>query len=174
VIVRSRIPDQRGHDYHLTERGRELAPLVMQMAEWGMRWARTSMRDEELDVELLMGNIRKRIDPAGLPGGQAVLRFKFTDLESYAVWWIKVRNGDIDLCMDDPGSEVHVYFTTDLRTLTEVWMGDLPLQQARDSDRLQIIGSAPILRNLDAWFPLHLFAHVRPHREQHSLPKQES
>ena len=173
VIVRCRIPEQRGYEYHLTECGRELAPLVLQMAEWGMRWARSTMRDEELDVGLLMENIRGRIDPAGLPGGRAVVRFKFTDLDSYVEWWIKVQNGDADLCMDDPGCEVDVYFTTDLRTLTEVWMGDLPLQQARDNGRLQIVGSTPILRNLKTWFPLHLFAHVKPQGEQRSQSKQE-
>ncbi len=73
--------------------------------------------------------------------------------------------------MEDPGCEVDVYFTTDLRTLTEVWMGDLSLQQAQDSSRLQIVGSAPILRNLGSWFPLHLFAHVRPGGDQHKPHK---
>ena len=68
VIVRKRIPNQRGHEYQLTESGRELLPLVMQMAEWGMRWARSEMSDDELDVELLMGDIQRRIDPGKLPG----------------------------------------------------------------------------------------------------------
>ncbi len=162
VVMRSRIPDQRSYEYQLTECGRELAPLLFRMAEWGMRWARSTMRDEELDVELLMGDIRSRIVPADLPGRQAILRFKFTDLERYAEWWIKVRDEDVDLCMDDPGSEVDVYFTTDLRTLTEVWMGDLSLSRARDCGRLRIVGSAPLLKKLRSWFPLHLYAHVRP------------
>jgi len=162
VIVRRRIPEQRGYEYQLTECGRELAPLVLQMAEWGMRWARSTMRDDELDVELLMGDIQKRLKPDALPGGQTVLRFKFTDLDNYAEWWIKVKDSDVDLCMDDPGCEVDVYFTADLRTLTEVWMGDLSLQDARENGRLQVVGPASILRNLKTWFPLHLFAHVRP------------
>jgi len=162
VIERCRIPEQRGYEYQLTECGRELAPLVMQMAEWGMRWARSTMKDDELDVELLMGDICKRIDPGGLQGRRAVIRFKFTDLQRYAEWWIKIKNDDIDLCMDDPGSEVDVYFTSDLRTLTEVWMGDLSLQNAQDSGKLQIVGSTPKLRTLSSWFPLHMFAHVRP------------
>lgn len=168
VIERSRIPEQRGYEYHLTECGQELAPLVLHMAEWGMRWARSTMKDEELDVELLMGDICKRFDSARLPGRRAVIRFKFTDLNRYAEWWIKVKDDDVDLCMEDPGSEVDVYFTTDLRTLTEVWMGDLSLQNAQDGGQLQIVGSARILRNIRSWFPLHLFAQVRPNESTQS------
>lgn len=162
VIERYRIPEQKGYEYHLTECGRELGPLIVQMAEWGMRWARSTMQNDELDVELLMGDICKRIDPSGLPGRRAVIRFKFTDLQKYAEWWIKVKNDDIDLCMDDPGSEVDFYITSDLRTLTEVWMGDMSLKEAQDTGKVQTIGATLMLRTIKSWFPLHLYAHVRP------------
>ena len=162
IIDRIRIPEQRGYEYALTECGLELAPLVLQMAKWGMRWARSTMADEELDVELLMGDIRNRINPAGLPRQRGVIRFKFTDLDRYPEWWIKVKDEDVDLCMDDPGSEVDVYFTSTLRTLTEVWMGDLSLNEVQESEKMQIVGSKPVLSRLNSWFPLHLYAHVRP------------
>jgi DNA-binding HxlR family transcriptional regulator len=54
VIVRKHIPEQRGFEYQLKESGRELYPLILQVAEWGMRWTRSTMSDEDLDVELLM------------------------------------------------------------------------------------------------------------------------
>jgi DNA-binding HxlR family transcriptional regulator len=75
VIVRKRIPEQKGFEYQLTESGRELYPLILQMAQWGMRWARRTMSDDELDVELLMADIQRRIDPSKLPGGRTVLKF---------------------------------------------------------------------------------------------------
>lgn len=31
--------------------------------------------------------------------------------------------GDVDLCWSDPGSEIDLYVTTDLRTMTSIWMG---------------------------------------------------
>lgn len=37
VIVRKRIPEQKGFEYRLTESGRELYPVILQMAQWGMR-----------------------------------------------------------------------------------------------------------------------------------------
>lgn len=162
VIVRKRIPEQKGYEYQLTECGRELYPLILQMAQWGMRWARSTMSDDELDVELLMGDIQRRIDPSKLPGGRTVLKFNYTDLKHFPKWWIKIGDHDVEICLVDPGFDVDVYFTTNLRTMTEVWMGDLPLKKALADGRLKIVGPSTLLRNLNAWFPLYLYADIRP------------
>ena len=45
-----------------------------------MRWARNEMSDDELDVELLMGDIQRLIDASKLAGGRTLLRFKYIDL----------------------------------------------------------------------------------------------
>jgi DNA-binding HxlR family transcriptional regulator len=162
VIVRKRIPEQRGFEYQLTESGRELYPVILQMAQWGMRWARSTMSDDELDVELLMADIQRRIDPSKLPGGRTVLKFTYTDLDNFAEWWVKISDRNVELCLDDPGDEVDVYFTTNLRTMTEVWMGDLSLKKAQADGRLKIVGPSTLLRNINSWFPLYLYADIRP------------
>ncbi len=159
VIVKKRIPDQRGYEYQLTECGRDLGPLVMGLGEWGMRWARNTMTDEELDVQLLMFDIQGRIDPSALPGGRTLLKFRYTDLDEHDRWWIKI-DGDVDLCIDNPGGEVDVHFTCDLRTMTEVWIGDLSMREARSSKRLTITGPTGVLRNLDSWLPLSAFSGI--------------
>lgn len=162
VILRRKIPEQKGFEYRLTESGRELYPLLLKMSEWGMRWARSAIRDEELDVEFLMGDIRRRIDTGKLPDGRTVLKFSYTDLKDFAEWWFKIDGRKIEICLDDPGNEVDVFFTTDLKTMTEVWMGDLPLKKAQADRRLKIVGASALLRNLASWFPLHMHAGVRP------------
>jgi len=162
LLVRKRVPEQKVYEYQLTECGRELFPLVVKMAEWGMRWARSTMRDEELDVGLLMTDIQRRIDPAKLPSGQTVIKFKFTDLKNYANWWIKIVDRNVDLCVDNPGYHVDVFFTADLRTMREVWMGDVSLQKAQDDRQLMVNVLSPHLRNLKSWFPLYRLADIRP------------
>jgi DNA-binding HxlR family transcriptional regulator len=162
VIVRKRTPERRGHEYQLTESGRELYPIIMQVGEWGMRWARGQMTDDELNVETLMSDIYRRIDTSKLPGGQTVIQFHFTDLDQYARWWVKVDNGEADLCADNPGTEVDVYITTDLRSMTEVWMGDVTIKQAQDKGKLKIVGPSAYLRNVRSWMGLHMLADVRP------------
>jgi DNA-binding HxlR family transcriptional regulator len=162
LIVRKRIPGQRGYEYHLTEAGRELFPIVLQIAKWGMRWARGQMSNSELDVNLLMMDIERRLDTSKLPGGQTILQFRFTDLKRYGEWWIKIKGDDVDLCTENPGHDVDVYFTTDLRTMTEVWMGDISVKQAQSEKRLKIVGPSVYLKNLQSWLGLYLFSEIRP------------
>lgn len=162
LVVRKRAPRQQAHEYRLTPAGRELYPLMMQLAQWGMRWVRSRMRDDELDVSALMCDVQRRLDPGKLPGGQTVLQFEFTDIDEYADWWVIVSDDDVDLCLEDTGYEVDVLFTSDLRTLTEVWMGDLPLKRALASRKLKVNAAATYLRNLHAWFPLHALSATRP------------
>jgi len=162
IVVRRRIAEQRGMEYQLTEAGRELFPIILQTAEWGMRWARGQMTDDELDVDLLMSDIQRRINPKKLPGGQTVIKFLFTDLDRYGSWWIKVKGRDVDLCTENPGTEVDVHIVSDLRTLTEVWMGDLSINRAKKTRKLKIMGPSAFLKNTSAWLGLHQYAHVRP------------
>lgn len=165
LIVRKRMPAQLGFEYRLTDAGRELLPVIAQLAEWGMRWARGRLRDDELDVGMLMSDIQRRLDRSKLPSGQTVLRFKFTDVKKHADWWIKITDDDVEVCLEDPGYEVDVYFTSDVRTMIQVWMGDVPLKRARATGHLKIVGPPAYLRNLEAWFPLHALAGIRPRQK---------
>jgi DNA-binding HxlR family transcriptional regulator len=161
LIVRKRVSRQQSHEYLLTPAGRELYPLMMELAQWGMRWVRGRMRDDELDVGMLMCDIQRRFDPAKLPSGRTVLKFEFTDLDRYAQWWI-IADDEVDLCLDDPGHDIDVTFRSDLRTLTEVWMGDLALKRALATRKLRIMGPSSYLKSLHDWFPLHTLAAIRP------------
>ena len=86
-----------------------------------MKWARGQMSDDELDVELLMHDFRRRIDRTQIPGGRAVIQFVFRGLAKFEHWWI-VFEGDEDseLCTENPGlSPVDVQLLLDFcRTLT--------------------------------------------------------
>lgn len=168
LIVRKRAADLRGYEYHLTEASRELLPIVQQISKWGMRWARGPLSDSELDVNLLMMDIERRLDRGKLPGGQTVLKFQFTDLKRHGEWWIKIKGSDVELCTEDPGHDVDVYFTTDLRTMTEVWMGDIPAKQARSDKKLTVVGSPVYLKNLESWLGLYVFSDIRPAGESGS------
>ncbi len=47
--------------YRLTEAGEELRPIVMECGNWGMRWANRELRNDEIDVGVLMWDLRRRI-----------------------------------------------------------------------------------------------------------------
>lgn len=45
-------------------------------------------------------------------------------------WWLVVDRREADLCVTDPGYEVDLTVTADLRTLALVWLGRLPAADA--------------------------------------------
>lgn len=164
LIVKRRLSGRRGYEYRLTPMGNELEPAVEQVAIWGQKWARGQMADEELDVELLMWDIHRRIDTKSLPGGETVLSFSFPDLLKYKSWWLVIYHDAVDLCTEDPGKDVDLYISTDLRTMIEVWQGDRDLKTALRQGRIRAIGSRHLIRTMAHWFTLSIYAGVRPSR----------
>lgn len=166
LVIRKTLPKQKRTEYHLTSAGLELLPVVVSLGEWGMKWARGQMSDDELDVELLMHDFSRRIDETQLPGGVTVIQFVFPGLAKFACWWIVLEeNGGRNLCVDDPGKEVDVQVRSDLRTMTEIWAGDTEIRAAKKDGRLQLSGNPALIRTMSAWLRIGLFAHVRPHRD---------
>ncbi|MCP4383319.1 MAG: helix-turn-helix transcriptional regulator, partial [Hyphomicrobiales bacterium] len=161
LVVRKRVSGRRGYEYRLTKMGRELEPLVEQLAVWGQRWARGQMSDDELDVELLMWDIQRGIDTQHLPDGQTVVAFIFPDLDKHKNWWLVADGDEIDLCTEDPGKDVDLFLVSDVRSMVEVWQGDRELDDALRTERLVATGSEPIRRSLPDWFALCRYADVK-------------
>jgi len=170
IILRKKISGQRGFEYFLTQSGKETLPLLQSFGTWGMRWARGDVRDTDLDVELLMVYLQRSVLAENLPGDQSVIRFKFTDLEKLADWWLLVKGCNVDICLEDPGQDVDVYFTTDLRTMVACWMGDDSYRSAILNKRLTLIGPSALTRNVQHWLSNSVFADIRPAREIEAVP----
>ncbi|MEA3411527.1 MAG: hypothetical protein U9R74_08300 [Pseudomonadota bacterium] len=47
----------------------------------------------------------------------------------------------MEICVQDPGKDVDVFFTTDLRTMIGVWMGDLTYRSVMGDGRLETGGT---------------------------------
>jgi len=162
LIIRKRPSGARSHEYYLTACGRELEPLIEVLAVWGMRWAREQMTDSELDVEFLMWDLQRRMKTDCLPGGETVLCFRFEELERFNSWWLVANKEGVDLCTDDPGKEVDLYISTQVRDLAEVWRGDVPLRNARQENRIRAHGNAHLARTMADWLAINPYADVGP------------
>lgn len=138
----------RGHRYRLTDAGRELAPLVDQLAVWGQRWAR-DMTHEDLDPAFLVWSMHLRVDPSVLPDDETVIEFEFTGSPTNCRrFWLICRNGEVEMCLKDPGLDIDVAVSSDLRLFVEVWRGfrDLTTEIARK--RIRIRGPERLVRRL--------------------------
>ena len=162
LIVRKRSPGQERHEYQLTACGRELEPIVKHLAVWGMRWARGQMTDSELDVEFLMWDLQRRLQTTHLPNGETVLCFIFDELKAFKTWWLVASGGDVDLCTERPGKEVDLFINTPVRTMVEVWSGDLDLKKALREKQIRTHGNTHLARTMPDWLGICLYADVRP------------
>lgn len=163
LVVRRAVPGTGRAEYSLTPAGRELHPVVVGLGRWGMKWARGQMSDDELDVQHLMADLARRIDETQLPGGDTVIQFSFQRLPKFAHWWVLLAaDGTRELCANNPGRNAHLQLRTDLRTMVEIWAGDIRIADAVKSGRVQVSGEPLLARTLAAWLRPGALSDVRP------------
>ncbi|WP_026818349.1 winged helix-turn-helix transcriptional regulator [Arthrobacter castelli] len=145
--------------YELTPGGRELAPVIMAIGNWGMHWM-TQLGEGDLDPHLLMWDIHRNIDLDAVPDSRTVLCFHFTDVEPRsATWWVVIEGGTVtDLCDADPGYEVLITTNSTLLTLVRIWRGDVTWNSAVRAGELTFAGNSEARRALPQWLKLSVFA----------------
>src|SRR5437764_12381049 len=124
VISRTASPTEPGvFADQLTEAGRELEPLVQDFGICGQRWVDSELSLQHLDAPLLMWDMRRNLDPNPMPKRRSVIQFQYPALPpGQRSWWPLVEpNAGADVCSIDPGFDVALYVSTDLRTLPAIW-----------------------------------------------------
>lgn len=147
-------------EYHLTPAGEELRPIVEAMGLWGQRWIDSDLSLQHLDAHLLMWDMRRRLNPDPLPGRRTVIQFQYPERpEAERSWWLVVEPGEpVDLCSLDPGFDVDLYVTSDLRTMTAIWMGYDTVRGAIACERLKLVGQRALADNMQTWLGLSTLA----------------
>lgn len=163
--VVARTETEEGIRYTLTEAGRELKPIIIQMGVWGHRWARSKLTPQDLDPSMLMWDIHRTINAEYFGTGRTTLYVEFGDFDAKSRrWWLVIQDGEVDVCMKDPGHEIDLTMSTDVRTLAGVWMGDIGLGQALRDGRIRLIGPARLKRDIATWLGRNYFADIPPAR----------
>ena len=57
----------------------------------------------------------------------------------------------IDLCSVEPGFVVDLYVSTDLRTMTKIWMGLESLSKAYDAEDILLTGNKDLEEKMKIW-----------------------
>jgi DNA-binding HxlR family transcriptional regulator len=146
--------------YVLTDAGQELRPVVEALGTWGVRWM-GELGDEDLDPKLLLWDMHRNIDHDAVPAGRTVIQFTFPDVPAKTRnWWLLITPGQADVCDADPGHPVAVTVTATLRTMCQIWRGDLAWPEALRSGAIQINGPQSLRRAMPHWLTLSAFAAV--------------
>jgi DNA-binding HxlR family transcriptional regulator len=149
-------------EYRLTQAGEELRPIVTGLGVWGRRWVTTEVTREQLDVGLLMWDVQRRVPPGRLPSKRVVLWFRFTDApKDYRYFWLVLEPRSVDLCLRDPGFGRDLEVTTDVRTMVDIWMGDVRYESALRAQRIDVRGSRELRRQFPGWLGLSSLAGVQ-------------
>lgn len=157
LVIRRKINGQRMHEYHPTDMCQALTPVIMAVGEWGLQWVRHTLREEDFDVDFLMHCLQHSVDPNKLPGDQTVIQFKFEDLCEHRNWWLLVSPTGVEPCTIRPASDVDVYFTTTVRVMHDVWMGDRSYSEAISSGDLILEGQPSLTRHVKNWLRPSIF-----------------
>ncbi|GIE33327.1 HxlR family transcriptional regulator [Actinoplanes italicus] len=147
-------------EYELTTAGRELQPIVVALGEWGTRWI-PELGDRDLDPKLLLWDMHRSVDHGAVPPRRTVLQFRFPGALTRARdWWLVITPAEVDVCDVDPGHDVDVLVTADLRCLVDVWRGERSWASGLRSGELAFQGPENLRRALPDWFRQSVFAGV--------------
>ena len=151
-----------GDGYALTDAGRELGAVVEALGVWGQRWLPRHLDDDELDVDALVWDMRRRVDRDALPPRPIVVRLELTDLPARrGRRFLLLRRSEVSLCAHNPGFPEEIVVRADRRTLAAWWRGDVTLAAARRAG-LAIDGPRALVARLPAWFERYALAGVAP------------
>src|SRR5262249_56276058 len=106
VITSVPLLNGRGHEYHLTEAGKEFSVVIDGLGAWGQRWT-VRVDPRNLDAGFLMWNIRRRVAVDRLPPRRVVVQFAFRGVPARyhgpTIFWLLLERPEPDLCLTDPG-----------------------------------------------------------------------
>lgn len=147
-------------EYRLTEAGRELGPIVEAFGIWGQRRVQPEVSLQHLDAQLLMWDMHRNLDTTPMPRRRSVVQFLYSDLPANqrSFWLIVDPETGVDLCSTEPGFDVDLYVSVDLRTMTAIWMGHDTVRRALDDERMILTGDEGLASDMQAWLGLSPFA----------------
>jgi DNA-binding HxlR family transcriptional regulator len=155
VIERRAVRSEKGvFEYRLTESGDDLGAVVDAIGSWGQKWIDKKQSLKNLDPAFLMWDIRRKLSPASPFDRRTVIQFLYPQLPaSKRCYWLVVEpQGEVDLCSIDPGFEVDLYISTDLRTITAIWMGLTTFE--REREKVRMTGTRDAARKVRTWLEL--------------------
>jgi len=164
ILARISSASDRGAlEYQLTAAGRELRPIVEAFGIWGQRRIEAELSLQHLDVQLLMWDMHRNLNTKPMPERRSVVQFAYPKLPAaQRLWWLLVDPKEgVDLCSVDPGFDVDLYVSVDLRTMTAIWMGLDTVRAAVASRRMMLTGSRQLATAMQSWLGLSPFAKER-------------
>lgn len=152
-----RVDGEHGPEYALTDAGKELMGLVSALATWGQKWLPREAAAEDLDLEPLLVDMRRRVRFEALPREPIVTRF---EIHGSRPRFLLLKRAEVSVCTHNPGFPEPLRIRSPLAPLVAWWRGDASFAEARRMG-LALEGARTLVRAFPEWFHRYKFAHVR-------------
>lgn len=155
-----RLPMNNGtelYEYTLTDAGKSLGDVVGAFAKWGQTWLDEQTALDNASIDHLMWEVRRHANPAEASRTPAVVKFTVANTKAKAKpdWWLIMEADEpADVCWEDPGREIDLYVTSDLRTLTAIWLGLTTIGEAIACGALELSGDKALGGGMQRWLGL--------------------
>lgn len=162
-VVESRpLAGRRGREYRATAAAEGFREVLDGLGRWGQRWAIGQFDPDNLDLSMLMWNVRNRIALKKLPPGRTVVRFEFRAFPPRCrplrnCWLVLERRG-ADVCQRDPGFEVSMVVRADAAEFARYWTGHLGFDEAVACGGIALEGPRALVRAFPGWLLRSSFA----------------
>jgi DNA-binding HxlR family transcriptional regulator len=158
VIERAENTTTRAVEYTLTPAGLELAEIVLLLGDWGKRWGDVEIHAGNLDPELLMWDMHRRLEIDLLPDRKVVVQVDMTGAHRKS-YWLVVERPSPSVCWADPGFDVDLAVTADAIALHRLWLGRIDWATAVREGWIGLDGPEELRRGFPTWLKLSVFAH---------------
>lgn len=159
--VLERLEDGKRVEYHLTPAGQELMGVVQGLGEWGQRWVNHTIAPTDVDPNLLIWDMHRRIYVDRLPAQRVVAQVDFRGARQGS-YWLVLEKPEPSVCLQDLGFDVDILVTTDTVALHRVWMGRLGLGEAMREGWITLDGPPDLVKAFPSWLALNRFAGIAP------------
>ena len=166
----------RGRVYRATPAAQEFREVLDGLGRWGQRWATGQFDPENLDLYLLMWNVRNRVALEKLPPRRTVARFEFRAFpprcRPLRYCWLVLERRGADVCLRDPGYEVALVVRADAGTMARFWTGHVSFDEALAFGGISVEGPRELTRAFPGWLLRSRFADVKRAKAGSALPSR--
>lgn len=148
--------------YGFTTAGEALRPVIHTLGDWVARWVMADPTPADLNPELLMLYISRHINRAALPERRTVIQFNFhgpiVPGPIARRIWMTLEPSDVSVCLNDPELPIDLTVASTAHDLFRIYLGRDTLNAALRDNRVQLNGTAPMIKGFHRWMQWSTFA----------------
>jgi DNA-binding HxlR family transcriptional regulator len=169
-VIERRPTAGRGSEYQLTDAGRDLESVLLDVGRWAVQWLYDDFDHTDVDAITLTWWMHRRVDADRLPDRRVVLELDHTGPEPVTVWMVFERR-EASVCIQPPGFDVDLIVRCTTPDLAAVFSGVDTWRRAVSTGAIAVEGLPALARELPRWFLWSPFVdHVRAHEASVSRP----